>query len=75
MPYVLGAKSRAELKGVHDGLRTAEEQKALIASGASQTMNSMHRPRQMVSAMPWILCSSATARAVSNKWPRRCSKR
>jgi peptidoglycan L-alanyl-D-glutamate endopeptidase CwlK len=43
MPYVLGAKSRAELKGVHDGLRTAEEQKALVASGASQTMNSMHR--------------------------------
>lgn len=45
MPYVLGAKSRAELKGVHDGLRTAEEQKALVASGASQTMNSMHRPQ------------------------------
>ncbi|MFA4900525.1 MAG: M15 family metallopeptidase [Brevundimonas sp.] len=64
MPYVLGAKSRAELKGVHpdlvrvveraiqittqdfsvhDGLRTAEEQKALVAAGASQTMNSMHR--------------------------------
>lgn len=56
MPYVLGAMSRAELKGVHpdlvrvveraiqittqdfsvhDGLRTAEEQKALVASGAS----------------------------------------
>lgn len=66
MPYVLGAKSRAELKGVHpdlvrvveralqitsqdfsvhDGLRTAEEQKALVAAGASQTMNSMHRPQ------------------------------
>ena len=66
MPYVLGAKSRAELKGVHpdlvrvveraiqittqdfsvhDGLRTVEEQKALVASGASQTMNSMHRPQ------------------------------
>lgn len=66
MPYVLSAKSRAELKGVHpdlvrvveraiqittqdfsvhDGLRTAEEQKTLVASGASQTMNSMHRPQ------------------------------
>jgi len=66
MPYVLGAKSRAELRGVHpdlvrvveraiqittqdfsvhDGLRTAEEQKALVAAGASQTMNSMHRPQ------------------------------
>ena len=66
MPYVLGAKSRAELKGVHpdlvrvveraiqittqdfsvhDGLRTAEEQKALVAAGASQTINSMHRPQ------------------------------
>ena len=64
MTYVLGAKSRAELKGVHpdlvrvveraiqittqdfsvhDGLRTAEEQKRLVASGASQTMNSKHR--------------------------------
>lgn len=64
MAYVLGAKSRAELKGVHpdlirvveraiqittqdfsvhDGLRTAEEQKRLVASGASQTMNSKHR--------------------------------
>ena len=66
MPYVLGAKSRAELKGVHpdlirvveraiqittqdfsvhDGLRTAEEQKALVSAGASQTMNSKHRPQ------------------------------
>ena len=64
MAYVLGAKSRAELKGVHldlvrvveraiqittqdfsvhDGLRTAEEQKRLVAAGASQTMNSKHR--------------------------------
>lgn len=64
MVYVLGAKSRAELKGVHpdliriveraiqittqdfsvhDGLRTAEEQKRLVAAGASQTMNSKHR--------------------------------
>lgn len=29
--------------GVHDGLRTLEEQKRLVASGASKTMNSMHR--------------------------------
>jgi peptidoglycan L-alanyl-D-glutamate endopeptidase CwlK len=64
MPYALGAKSRAELKGVHpdlvrvveraiqitsqdfsvhDGLRTQEEQKRLVAAGASKTMNSMHR--------------------------------
>lgn len=64
MPYSLGAKSRAELKGVHpdlirvveraiqitaqdfsvhDGLRTADEQKRLVAAGASQTMNSLHR--------------------------------
>ena len=64
MAYVLGAKSRAELKGVHpdlvrvveraiqitaqdfsvhDGLRTLEEQKRLVAAGASQTMNSKHR--------------------------------
>ena len=64
MAYILGAKSRAELKGVHldlvrvveraiqittqdfsvhDGLRTAEEQKRLVAAGASQTMNSKHR--------------------------------
>ena len=28
---------------VHDGLRTAEEQKALVAAGASQTQNSKHR--------------------------------
>lgn len=27
---------------VHDGLRTLEEQKKLVASGASKTLNSMH---------------------------------
>lgn len=64
MAFALGAKSRAELKGVHpdlirvveraiqittqdfsvhDGLRTLEEQKRLVAGGASQTMNSKHR--------------------------------
>lgn len=62
----LGARSRAELKGVHpdlvrvveraieitlqdfsvhDGLRTLEEQKRYVASGASQTLNSKHRPQ------------------------------
>jgi peptidoglycan LD-endopeptidase CwlK len=29
--------------GVHDGLRTVEEQRAYVQSGVSQTMNSMHR--------------------------------
>ena len=64
MAYRLGARSRAELKGVHpdlvkvveraiqitvqdfsvhDGLRTLEEQKRYVASGASQTLNSKHR--------------------------------
>ena len=66
MAYRLGARSRAELKGVHpdlvkvveraiqitvqdfsvhDGLRTLEEQKRYVASGASQTLNSKHRPQ------------------------------
>lgn len=64
MPFILGAKSRAELKGVHpdlvrvveraiqlttqdfsvhDGLRTEAEQREYVRTGASQTMNSMHR--------------------------------
>lgn len=64
MAFVLGAKSRAELSGVHpdlvrvveraiktttqdftvhDGLRTEAEQKVLVASGASQTLDSKHR--------------------------------
>ncbi|MDM8352908.1 M15 family metallopeptidase [Brevundimonas diminuta] len=30
---------------VHDGLRTLEEQKRYVASGASQTLNSKHRPQ------------------------------
>lgn len=30
--------------GVHDGLRTLAEQKALVASGASQTLDSKHLP-------------------------------
>lgn len=44
---------------VHDGLRTEEEQRRYVASGASQTMNSMHR-RQVngyghaVDLVPWI---------------------
>lgn len=65
MTFVLGAKSRAELRGVdprliavvehaiarspvdfavHDGLRTLDEQRALVARGASKTMNSRHLP-------------------------------
>lgn len=64
MTYSLGAKSRAELRGVHpdlvrvveraiqitkqdfsvhDGLRTEAEQREYVRTGASQTMNSMHR--------------------------------
>lgn len=31
---------------VHDGLRTLEEQKKLVARGASKTMNSMHRQQK-----------------------------
>lgn len=31
--------------GVHDGLRTPAEQRKYVASGASQTMNSMHLPQ------------------------------
>lgn len=64
MTFALGARSRAELVGVHprlvavveraiqltavdfsvhDGLRTETEQRALVARGASKTMNSKHR--------------------------------
>ncbi len=64
MAFVLGAKSRAELNGVHpdvvrfveltlkystqdfsvhDGLRTEAEQREYVRTGASQTMNSLHR--------------------------------
>jgi peptidoglycan L-alanyl-D-glutamate endopeptidase CwlK len=66
MTYSLGAKSRAELRGVHpdlvrvveraiqitkqdfsvhDGLRTEAEQREYVRTGASQTMNSKHRPQ------------------------------
>jgi len=38
-------KLTAQDFSVHDGLRTLEEQKRLVASGASQTLNSMHRPQ------------------------------
>lgn len=31
--------------GVHDGLRTIEEQRAYVARGVSKTMNSMHLPQ------------------------------
>lgn len=64
MTFVLGAKSRAELGGVHpdfvrfveltlkysaqdfgvhDGLRTEREQAEYVRTGASQTMDSLHR--------------------------------
>lgn len=64
MAFVLGAKSRAELVGVHpdvvrfveltlkysqqdfgvhDGLRTEAEQREYVRTGASQTMDSLHR--------------------------------
>lgn len=44
---------------VHDGVRTLEEQKALVARGASKTMNSRHLIRSdgfghAVDLVPWI---------------------
>lgn len=44
---------------VHDGVRTVEEQKALVRSGASKTMNSRHLIRSdgfghAVDLVPWI---------------------
>lgn len=80
MAFVLGARSRAELQGVHpalvrvveraiqitaqdftvhDGLRTPAEQRAMVASGASQTLNSKHLRQadgygHAVDLVPWI---------------------
>lgn len=80
MTFSLGARSRAELAGVHpdlvrvveraiqltsqdftvfDGLRTEAEQKRMVESGASQTMNSKHRQQadgygHAVDLVPWI---------------------
>jgi len=44
---------------VHDGVRTLDEQKALVRSGASRTMNSRHLIRSdgfghAVDLVPWI---------------------
>jgi len=44
---------------VHDGLRTADEQRALVAGGASQTMDSNHLKQpdgfgHAVDLVPWI---------------------
>jgi peptidoglycan L-alanyl-D-glutamate endopeptidase CwlK len=39
---------------VTDGLRTAEEQKKLVDSGASQTMNSRHLTGHAVDLVPYI---------------------
>lgn len=39
---------------VHDGLRTLEEQKKLVASGASQTMDSRHLTGNAVDLVPYI---------------------
>lgn len=44
---------------VTDGLRTEEQQRALVARGASKTMNSMHRKQNdgfghAVDLVPWI---------------------
>ncbi|KHN49558.1 M15 family metallopeptidase [Aeromonas hydrophila] len=39
---------------VIDGLRTLETQQALVAAGASQTMNSRHLTGHAVDIAPWI---------------------
>ena len=73
--YHLGAKSLAELDGVHadlvavvhraiditpidfavvDGKRTLEEQRAFVASGASQTMDSRHLTGHAVDLVAFI---------------------
>jgi len=39
---------------VHDGIRTIEEQKALVQSGASKTMNSRHITGHAVDLVPYI---------------------
>ncbi|WP_295531502.1 M15 family metallopeptidase [uncultured Pseudacidovorax sp.] len=40
--------------GVHDGLRTLEEQKKLIATGASQTLDSRHLTGHAVDLVPYF---------------------
>lgn len=39
---------------VHDGLRTSEEQQALVAVGASETMNSKHLTGDAVDLVPYV---------------------
>jgi len=39
---------------VHDGIRTLEEQRALVAKGASQTMDSRHLTGHAVDLVPYI---------------------
>lgn len=39
---------------VTDGLRTIEEQKHLVAIGASKTMNSKHLTGRAIDIVPWI---------------------
>lgn len=39
---------------VHDGLRTLEEQKEMVASGASKTMDSRHLTGHAVDLVPYI---------------------
>lgn len=40
--------------GVHDGKRTVEEQRRLVAAGASQTMKSRHLTGHAVDLVPYI---------------------
>lgn len=51
-PLLIGVANRALSYGVMDltvppfgGLRTLEDQKKLVAKGASKTLNSLHRPQ------------------------------
>lgn len=39
---------------VHDGLRTIEEQKSLLASGASKTLDSRHLTGHAVDLVPYV---------------------
>jgi peptidoglycan L-alanyl-D-glutamate endopeptidase CwlK len=39
---------------VHDGLRTLEEQKRLVATGASRTLDSLHLTGKAVDLVPWV---------------------
>lgn len=63
-PDLIGVVQRAIVRTtqdfcVHDGVRTLDEQKALVRSGASRTMNSRHLIRSdgfghAVDLVPWI---------------------